>query len=127
MERYGIRRQPDGRLTILYREAPGAPSFECGTRPADTPIEPLPEWIIQYASPGDVLEVPGGCFVNLRGGCGLTAHDPRRGWCVAQQRTGLLGYRAHEEGGDEATEQAIIPPTATAPPIASSCSRCSST
>jgi len=111
MERYGIRRQPDGRLTILYRGA----------------IEPLHEWIIQYASPGDVLEVPGGCFVNLRGGCGLTAHDPRRGWCVAQQRTGLLGYRAHEEGGDEATEQAIIPPTATAPPIASSCSRCSST
>jgi hypothetical protein len=68
MGRYGIRRMPDRRLTVLFREGPGKPPFECGANATDTPIELLREWIINNAVPGDVIEFEEALFVMQKGG-----------------------------------------------------------
>lgn len=68
MGRYRIHRLDDGRLTILYRQGPGAPPFECGTSPAATPVNLLQEWVVHHAAPGDVIELAGRLYVKLKAG-----------------------------------------------------------
>lgn len=66
--RYSVQRRRDGRLTVLYRERPGAPSFECSTSPAETPIELLRAFVASKAAPGDVVELGESLFVRLKEG-----------------------------------------------------------